>query len=990
MNRTQKIMFPHRNAPAAALFRLLALSALLLGVSHAQVAAQESAVVQTAPLATGTVRGNVSQHETGSMLHGAVVTLMELGVHTNTDASGNFEFVRVPAGNYTLRVDYTGLALHESAVTVDAEGMARALVELRADAVLELEEFRVVGTREGNAASITRQRQAENVVNVVAMDAFGNVADGNIGNFLQKLPGVGTVTSAGDVIGVNVRGIPSEFSSVTQNDTRLASAYAGSNTQGDRAVAIDQIPAEFIKEIELNKVLTPDRSADAVGGSVNLVTKTAFDYKKPLFTYRAGANINTYRLKEWAPTGAFSYLRRFGVEEKWGVALTGSYSGSNNTRDRVIMRHVEYTDMLTQLALLDDELPRQRAGGSLRFDYRPNDSTELYFNAQHNYYSYYSHRHSVTITPGASRRIADYSVRSRADIEAGQQARSSSNQVAGVAPGFTETFTEWLGPGIANNNAEGERLSWQYRAELGGKKKLSDDQTVWFKASYNPTRYREHYKGFNVRFLTGTAVANPRVGIAIDTSGNSSIPLVTQTYGPNIGPGTDPTLWRGTMFTEPETMDESISSASVDYEKQFLHWSVPTKFKAGLAVRRQDRSNVIDDHEYNYTGPGDIGQFRKDVAPYATFRGATGITFDKYDYFAVRAAYDAHPEWFTEVLANAVKGANDLVEDIYSAYVMGTVGWGKLGVVGGVRFEGTRLDVEGDLSDPQRPDLTRISRKGKYDNFFPSLNIRYEPIPRVVLRAAYSSAITRPPFADLYLTTSVNHSNTSFGGIGHVVQTNPNLKPQYAQNYDLSVEYYLEPAGVVSVGYFFKDMTDFIHRNISIIDDGGIWDGYSQLTKTNLGSATVEGFEVNYSQQFTFLPKPFNGLSAFANYTHIKTEGSYADGAAELARFIPENFNAGLSFTWRKLELKASYNYQADHLWAYNNDEPRLNERMKAAELWDFNLQYRFSRTMKFFVDVSNAFNEHPDIYYSGQDKARILTAERFGTRVSVGVSGRF
>src|SRR6185295_10656906 len=111
------------------------------------------------------------------------------------------------------------------------------------------------------------------------------------------------------------------------------------------------------------------------------------------------------------------------------------------------------------------------------------------------------------------------------------------------------------------------------------------------------------------------------------------------------------------------------------------------------------------------------------------------------------------------------------------------------------------------------------------------------------------------------------------GGNGSVTQNNVNLKPQYAKSYDLMVEYYLRPAGVLSAGVFRKNITDFIATFSRLIPAGtdngfgGAYSGYTLNTSTNLGTARIEGYELNYSQQLTLLPKPFDGLGIFGNYT---------------------------------------------------------------------------------------------------------------------------
>ena len=137
--------------------------------------------------AEGSISGSVRNVQTNSFLEGVVVTLEGTSYTATSQRGGGFNFNRVPAGRYTLKAFYTGLDAKDTPVVVVAGQSLEVAIGLTSD-VYKLEAFTVAGAREGNAASITKQRNAQNVVNVVSMDAYGNVNDGNIGNFLQKLP----------------------------------------------------------------------------------------------------------------------------------------------------------------------------------------------------------------------------------------------------------------------------------------------------------------------------------------------------------------------------------------------------------------------------------------------------------------------------------------------------------------------------------------------------------------------------------------------------------------------------------------------------------------------------------------------------------------------------------------------------------------------------------------------------------------------------------
>lgn len=199
---------------------------------------------------------------------------------------------------------------------------------------------------------------------------------------------------------------------------------------------------------------------------------------------------------------------------------------------------------------------------------------------------------------------------------------------------------------------------------------------------------------------------------------------------------------------------------------------------------------------------------------------------------------------------------------------------------------------------------------------------------------------------------------------------------------------------MLSASYFRKNLSDFIASETAVIGSGpgngfgGDYQDFDLITIRNFGSATITGYELNYSQQLRRLPKPFNSLSVFANYTRIETEGTYDRGNAELVRFIPETANAGASWRWAKLELRAAYNFKSGYLNTYNAN-PWARQRVTDVETWDFNAQYRFSPRFNVFVDVVSAFNKWAS-WYSGDDPSRVIMSEVYGTRLSVGVSGRF
>ena len=167
-----------------------------------------------------------------------------------------------------------------------------------------------------------------------------------------------------------------------------------------------------------------------------------------------------------------------------------------------------------------------------------------------------------------------------------------------------------------------------------------------------------------------------------------------------------------------------------------------------------------------------------------------------------------------------------------------------------------------------------------------------------------------------------------------ITTSNPSLKPQTADNFDIAAEYYFEPAGVVSVGLFQKEIKNFIFTSGGATvgsgqDNGfdGDYAGYAITTQYNGGAAKVRGIELNYSQQFTFLRGIFSGLGAYGNYTRMETEGNYGAGNAiavapnpkgKVAGFNPETSNVGLSYIRNKITVRLQFNNRGRYLTTYN------------------------------------------------------------------------
>jgi hypothetical protein len=240
---------------------------------------------------TGAVQGRVLNATNGSYLTNARVSVTGSNAQAFTDNSGQFRLDGLPAGPATLRVFYTGLAEKTLSVTIAAGQTATLDVNLNATdtkgegEVVKLDAFTVASKREMDSAAIAinEQRFAMNIKNVVNTDAFGDIAEGNIGDFVKFLPGVTIDYVSPDARTISVRGVAANYTPITINGNPMASANSSS---AGRTQELEQVSLNNASRVEVSKSRTPDVSANALGGSVNLVPRSAFEKSKPSLDYR--------------------------------------------------------------------------------------------------------------------------------------------------------------------------------------------------------------------------------------------------------------------------------------------------------------------------------------------------------------------------------------------------------------------------------------------------------------------------------------------------------------------------------------------------------------------------------------------------------------------------------------------------------------------------------------------------------------------------------
>jgi iron complex outermembrane receptor protein len=935
------------------------------------------------PGATAQLTGQVSNAATQLYLEGAIVTVAGTNRATITDREGRYHFSGLPAVPTTLVVSYTGLNSQEIPVTL-TPGQSRALDVALTSEIYTLGTVVVASVREGNAFALTQQRNAPNIKNVVSSDAFGNVADGNVGNLLQQLPGVVADYVGQDVRSVSIRGIGAGLSTVTMDGDQIASSQSAG---GGRQFEFEQASLNLVETIELTKAATPDMDAASVGGNVNLVSKSAFDRAaRRYFTYTIGG---VYRPRfftqasHWAkepidnigPSLNFTYADRLGAKENLGILLTGTHHSqpggsvdSGMVHQTTSMTEPYYTNSANVPRV--SSAPRTRTSAGFKIDYKHSEHTVFSLNAAYNAFHENSDTRGMNLATTAA--------------------------VANFRPGFTSRLTEIL----PNNNAT-STITVSTADKSGATKLLSffgrhrprgwdiDYAASWSISNtyYESSPEDRHYKSRPKAIIT---LSMRNIGFIIDRTADLRWPKITQTAGPDIYNLANYSSLLATQLNI--TGEDEIGALRLNVKRSFA-LRFPTFVKIGGAHKNQHRQLAGSERRFDYIGT---------AASQTNFLDTTGKYSGDYnrDYrpppfpnpFALARHLITDPQLWREDLAYASTSKNSkdrqIDETVSAMYAMGETRIGKLSILAGVRSEETRTDATGpvQVNGVYRPE--RVRREGSYRDFFPSVHFRHTPFAGLVARASYSNGIGRPAFEDLMPLETVNETTKV------IAVRNTALRPQYADNYDLSVEYYFEPVGSLTAGVFQKDIRDFHFATTVDLDGtdsvyGQQYAGYRLSTRHNGGNARYRGLELGYQQMFTFLPGFWRGFGVYANYTRLATRGDYGGAIAttQVANMVPHMANFAITY------ISGKWNLRANAVWRdVTLNSPSTNVAATAwfSERLNVNLKtkYSVSERLAVYCDVENITGSTSDTFRGNKD--RPLLSGITSPKIIVGITGRY
>ena len=920
----------------------------------------------------GLIKGAISD-ENGISVPGASILIEELQKGTISNFDGEFVLLRIPEGSYNLSTVYLGFETINQQVLVE-NGQTTIVNIILNSSTTTLETIQLIGSGlNSQAKALNVQKNKTNITNIVSTDQIGKFPDANIGDAAKRIPGITMQLDQGEARNIIIRGLAPHLNSVTLNGSRIPSA------EGDnRNVQMDLIPSDMIQTIEVNKADTPDMDAVALGGSVNLITRSAPRDFRLSATVGSGINFisdkrilnGSFLVGDRTSNGKFGYIisasindNDFGsdnIEAEWSNEFEYN-TGMQDEEGEDILEEVAVNPYASVFEIRKYLVQRVRRSFSANFEYNLNDNNSFYLKSIYNWRDDRENRFAsgTEILDGEDIGLGDF------EIENGSLVRFPA-----------EAYRENKG-GISGKRAQNRRLEDQrmQNYSLGGQHLFGNIKFDWMGSYAHASEEKSNQRniGYTSEYEIINDISNPRK------------PLHTPAVSQALSDFEFDELTAGNGFTEEDDLNV------------FANFELPSdlfgngdgSIKFGLRGRFKNKNREEDESEYN---------------PLSGLETLADVEITRYDGDDFLAGSQYRPGFFTsaaflggldlddtnlfegELIPEDFLGENFKVkENIYAGYVMTNQKLSKkLSLLAGVRLESTSIESSGnELIFDEEGDFQSVNQltdKNTYTNILPGIHLKYDVSDQTVLRFAWTNTLSRPNYVDLVSFRSIDN------GDREIVQGNTDLVPTTSMNLDFMAEKYFGSLGLLSGGVFYKNLNDFVY--VFVIEDEET--GYDLFQPFNGDNAQVYGAEVSFQRQFDFLPGFAKNLGIYLNYTYlnskadgIRNEDGDQRGDLDLPGSSPNMFNASLSYSDTRFSARLSGNFSDSYLDELGKDT--FEDRYYGEQFFlDFNVSYSINKNLRLYADLNNITNQ-PLRYFQGS-KERTMQMEYYSSRLTFGL----
>lgn len=915
-------------------------------------------------------------------LPGVAVYIEALQQGAATDLDGVFSIQTKTEGTYGITFSYIGYKEKTIQTTIKSGINDLGTITLETNDLL-LGEVVISGTMApSQMKAYNIKKNAITLLDVVAADAVGKLPDRNAAEAVQRIQGVAVARYHGEADQATVRGTPFAWTSTLFNGSRLPS----SNVMGNRSSVLDAVPSELIQYVQVAKALTPDWEGDAVGGSVNFITRTAPTSRKLGVSLAGGYNgfseNGTYN-------GSIVYGDRF-FNDKLGVILVGaiwdrqwgsdSYDVSYNTAlsDPVQQNSINTVMLKRYMG------KRQTYGVNMGLEYKFNSNHKIYF-------------------------------------------RGLYDKFNDIRPVY-ESYVDY-------NNS---RYQYNYRysyyqtrltgGELGGEHQLSSTVYVdWTASDYTSNYFLKTPDGSDRK---GLPIATFRQSIKGGFNNLSSDGRRYWGFDSPNGVGGNPLDFEAGLNDPSEVMDankltlQQLVISQLDnkeHDQTFqlnlrVEPSSKLKFKFGGKYRTKKRDSYYGSNFVYLPGAAlgipnspalkTLSEMNRESFPmgHGYFTEMSG-NHNQYimDPLTKQQLFDLYkPETLqANGFGDYTSATNET--NIYKATENVLAGYGMVDIelssqwrlVGGVRNEYTMTTLKGKQATISgTPAVTEISpakRKNNYNALLPMLHLKYSPNEKSNIRAAYTRTFVRPNFGDMTPGEAVDQTKNPIT----ITKGNEDLNPTFANNFDLMGEYFFDNVGLISGGFFYKDIQDVIFKDVSYYNEGG--NSYMMSQSKNLKNARLFGFEIGINKRLDFLPGFFSGFGVEVNYTYIDSKvkvprqvGTGTDAhTVEDESTLPDQSrnmaNAILFYEKGRFMVRLAGNYRGKSVYSINQQlGPDYYTWVAKNFTLDASATVDIVKGVKAFVELNNLTDE-PLRQYMG-DKRRLTNSEWYGRRGQIGL----
>ena len=814
----------------------------------------------------------------------------------------------------------------------------------------QVQEVVVTGLRQSLESSRAQKRDGDSISDSVVAQDIGKLPDQNIAEAAQRIPGVQIQRYNNEGAAIAVRGLSQTKVVLDGLEVYGSSAHAGE--YNGRNFDLEDLPAELLAGIDIDKTSTANEIEGGLGGYVNIRTRKPFDFSG--FEAALSAKATDFRMAPGFGSKVEPQISGL-LSERWatpvgemGLLINAAYTKSAfGTAENEVQRTQEiqnYAGSGTNVVLPIGMFTGNGHNGDRRqeavvaaFEWKPSDTLLVHAN----YYDF------------------DYLL---------QQTFQTARFYVG-AP--TTDFTLWDG-----TNADGSRNlksgaftdnTLTDASVIGDESRITHLAVLGADWSSGPLSVKGEISRNN------TSVANTLYEWGID----SAVPGLSLTLNegqPSAIAATGIDLTNKANFFPDYLLAihldgvQTNTAAHVD-----ANYSIGDGFarslEAGLRYSDYTRRSYgfVDfyciDSCSNATSlegadPALLrlvpGSESRSVGPYWTFadsavRGQSALR----QLYGLPASED--PQTAQYQLNN---------EKVLAAYLRLNWGFELLGraVTGNVGLREVRTALHGEAygTDPSSGDPVLQSKGSTRYNLLPSFNGKLALTDELFLRLGASKTLGQVNFQ--YLSSATVISNPVQRD---AQQGNPDLKPYTSTNYDLSLEDYFGRSGLVYLGLFRKRVDGFVQTVAVQEQING--ETYNVSTYRSSGVSIIKGAELGVQKFFDELPGPFAGLGMQANYTYVDSQApsAIAGQTVTLEGLSKNSYNLVGLFERYGVSARLAYNYRSSFVVSTSSSGAQ-GVPIVAASLGtlDFSVGYNITQHLSVVADGVNILNANTEQYY--------------------------